>query len=475
MFNLLQGGRRAAETKRTRTVIVCGAGQVGTTIARHLAGEGMAVTVVDSSPDEARRVDEAYDVRGIAGHASHPETLERAGAADADMLIAVTKSDEINMVACQVAYSLFDVPRRIARLRHGGYLGAGASRLYGNAQCPIDVVISPEIEIAQGISRRLRMPGAFDSQALADGRVHLFGVHCDAADCGLVGRRLGELTELLPGIGLMVVALLRDGKPRMPRADETVALGDDLYIVARTRDVPAAMAFLGHRETVARRVLLVGGGSIGLTLAKSLVAEGLCSSLKIIENDAARAAHISRELGPRVLVFKGDALDQGVLREAGAGLAQTVVAMTDDDETNIFTSVLSKREGCKRAIAIVNKTSYQGLIPTLGIDSVVHPDSVSISSILRHVRHRSVSSVYAFREDFGEIVEATAQEGSGLVSGPLRRVVPEGMLVAAVMRADHAVVPHADFTVAPGDRVVLMVSYAALKAAETVMAPGRAA
>ena len=451
-------------------VIVCGAGQVGSTIARHLSSEDADVTVIDSSIEEARRVDESYDVRGIAGHASHPEVLERAGARDADMLVAVTRSDEVNMVACQVAHSLFGVKRRIARLRHHGYLEPMSSGLYGAGQLPIDVVISPEVEVARGIVRRLRAPGAFDMVTLVDDKVKLLGIHCLPPACPIVGVPLARLAETMPEVPLNVLAIIRGGRSFVPRGRDSIQMGDDVYVVTTPDQTDRVMAAFGHREKEARRVVIVGGGNVGLHLAKALEREAPLVSLKVIEHSEQRADQISRELGSNIVVLHGDALDKEVLEEANVRSAETIVAVTNDDETNIFTSVLAKREGCGRAITLVNKTSYEPLLPTLGIDAVVSPNAVTISTILRHVRRGAISALHTLREGFGEVIEAEALPGSRLVYGPLRSVVmPQGMRIGAVVRDAAVVIPDGGFRIRPGDRIVAIVTYRALRKAEAML------
>jgi trk system potassium uptake protein TrkA len=452
-------------------IIVCGAGQVGSTIARHLATEGINVTVVDASPEQARRADESYDVRGIVGHAAHPEVLERAGAHEADMLIAVTRFDEVNMVACQVAHSLFQVRRRIARLRHPGYLDPAARALFAPDQMPIDVIISPEIEVANGIVRRLKTPGAFDTMPLGDGRVQLLGIHCNTGACSMVGRRLSEIPTLLSKPRIVVLGIVREGKGFVPQGHDRIEQGDDVYVVTETEGVDRVMTFFGHEEQVARRIVIVGGGNVGLNLAKRLALGGSTVSLKIIEHNRERAELISHELADLAVVLHGDALDKEMLAEANISSAETIIAVTNDDETNIFTSVLAKREGCQRAITLVNKTSYEPVLPTFGIDTVVSPNSITISSILRHVRHRSVSALYTLREDFGEVIEATAQPDSPLVQGTLREVgLPAGMLVGAVVRRGEVMIPRGESRIEPGDSVIAMVTYAALREAEAMLA-----
>ena len=455
-------------------VLVCGAGEVGTTIARHLATEGVNVTVIDNDPELVRRVDESYDVRGVAGHASHPSTLQKAGARDADMLIAVTRSDEVNMVACQVAYSLFGVKRRIARLRHAGYLEQDRSGLYAAEHLPIDIIISPEIEIAEGIARRLRTPGAFDMAPMADGLVELLGIHTGAADCAVTGRKLSEIAEHGPVDGMSIVALVRRGRCFVPDGEDRIEAGDDVYAIARTDKVDEVMAAFGHREKVARRLIIVGGGNVGLHLARKVHDEAPGVEIKIIEQDRARAEHVSKEFSGAMVVLHGDALDRALLGEARAGSAETIVAVTNDDETNIFTSVLAKQAGCKRAITLVNKRSYESLIPTLGIDSVVNPSAVTISTVLRHVRHGAISALYTLREDFGEVVEAEIMEESRLLRGSIDELgLPHGMKIAAVVRSGKAMIARGDTQLEVGDHVVALVTYSYLRLAEALLGTTR--
>lgn len=257
----------------------------------------------------------------------------------------------------------------------------------------------------------------------------------------------------------------------MPRGQDRIEPGDDVYIVTEPRRVDRIMAFFGHREEVARRVVIVGGGNVGLSLAERLTRTSPAVSLKVVEHGRERAKLVARELGEAAVVLHGDALDKEVLQEANVGSAETVIAVTNDDETNIFASVLAKREGCQRAITLVNKTSYEPILPTLGIDAVVSPNSSTISSILRHVRHRSIAALYSLREDFGEVIEAIAQPGSQLVQGTLRGVgMPVGMLVGAIVHNDEVVIPTGASRVEPGDRVIAMVTYTALRKAEAMLA-----
>ncbi len=455
-------------------VIICGAGQVGSTIARHLGTEGNDVTVIDISEEQVRRVDESYDVRGVVGHASHPGVLEKAGARDADMLIAVTRSDEVNMVACQVAYSLFSVKSRIARLRHAGYLAQDKKGLYAAEHLPIDIVISPEVQIAEGIAHRLRTPGAFDMVPMADGLVELLGVHADVEDCPLIGERLVDLCRGEPIEGMAIVAIVRNGRPFVPDMRDILQLGDDVYVIVPSEQAEQVTAAFGHKEKVAKHVVIVGCGNIGLHLARKLRRESPSIDLKVIEHGRERAEYVARELGSGAIVLQGDALDRETLEEANVSAAETVVAVTNDDETNIFVSVLAKQSGCARSITLVNKRSYESLIPTLGIDAVVSPSAMTVSSVLSHVRQGAISALYTLREDFGEVVEAEINEGSRLLGEPLLNIaLPVGMKIGAVIRDGQVIIAKPETELRQGDRIIALITYSNLRLAEALLGATR--
>jgi trk system potassium uptake protein TrkA len=273
------------------------------------------------------------------------------------------------------------------------------------------------------------------------------------------------------GSGIVVGVIVRNGHAFVPRAEDQVQQGDDVYVITETDRVDRVMAFLGHEAQVARRIVIVGGGNVGLNLATRIARHAPYVSLKMVEHSRERAELISRELRDAAVVIQGDALDKEVLLEANVQSADTIIAVTNDDETNIFASVLAKREGCTRAITLVNKTSYEHVLPALGIDAVVSPSAITISTILRHVRHRSVSALYTLREDFGEVIQATAQEGSRLVKGTLREAgMPDGMLIGAIVRNGEVIIPTSSTRVHPGDSIIAVVAYRALRKAEAILA-----
>ncbi|BBK37281.1 Trk system potassium transport protein TrkA [Allostella sp. ATCC 35155] len=450
-------------------VVICGAGQVGSSIARYLAASGNSVTIIDLSAELIQRLSDTHDVRGIVGHASHPDVLAEAGAEDADMLIAVTHADEVNMVACQVGHALFNVPTKIARIRAQIYQKPEWRRLFDNEHLPIDVIISPEIEVAHAITRRLEVPGAFDVLSMADGLVRVVGVRC-LSDCPIVNTPLRQLTGLFPDLNITIVGIIRDGRPIVPESDETMLAGDEVYFVADTKHVTRAMSAFGHEEQPGRRVVVVGGGSIGLYVAQEIEERFPQVSIKIIELDKQRATEICQHLG-HVVVLNGDGLDTEILEEANIGTAETMIAVTDDDEVNVLSSVLAKRLGAERVVTLINKPSYEPLVTNLGIDAVVNPRSITVSNILQHVRRGRIRAVNTLREGFGEIIEAEAMETSALVGRPLREIdLPDGIIVGAVVRGSTVIIPRGSTVIKTDDRVVLMATSGAVRKVEKMFA-----
>lgn len=448
-------------------VIVCGAGQVGFNIARHLALENNDVTVVDQNPDLVRRVNDTLDATGVFGHASNPDVLEKAGIANADMIIAVTYADEVNMVACQVAHSLFDVPTKIARVRQQSYLQPIYANLFSRDHLPIDVIISPEIEVARAVTRRLQVPGAFEMIPLVDDKVKLIGVRCEET-CPLINTPLRQLTHLFPDLNIVIIGLMRDGNPMMPTADDYMLPGDEVYFVVDSEQVSRAMAAFGHEEAEARRLLIFGGGNIGLFLAQEIEKNHDWVKAKIIEADKDRAESVAGMLD-RTMVINGDVLDPEILEEANASMTETVVAVTNDDETNILSSLLAKRNGVKRAITLINTAAYEPLINSLGIDVIVSPRNITVSTILQYVRRGRIHSVHTLREGFGELIEAEALETSDLVGKPLKEVkLPSGVMLGAIVRDGKMICPRGSTVVEAKDRVVLFASEDVIREVEKI-------
>jgi len=449
--------------------IVCGAGQVGFNIARELATESIGVTVIDMRAELIQKLSDSLDVKAMVGHASEPDVLEAAGAADTDMIIAVTYADEVNMVACQVAHSLFDVPTKIARVRARSYLNPLWSDLFRRDHMPIDVIISPEKEVARAIGRRLTVPGAFDVIPVASDRLRLIGVRCTET-CPVVNTPLRQLTTLFPDLNIVVVGIRRDDRPIVPHGDDQMLNGDDVYFVVDSNQVGRAMAAFGHEEPEARRIVVIGGGNIGLQLAEDIEAAEEGGRVRLIELDKERAEFVAQNCA-RTIVLHGDALDPEILDESGVSRSDTIVAVTDDDEVNILASLLAKRAGAQRAVTLVNKATYAPLMRPLGIDVVVDPRAITVSTILQHIRRGRIHSVHSIGEDFGEIIEAEALETSSLVNVPLREArLPPGVVVAAVVHEGRVDMARGSTTLKVGDRVVLFATKEAIKKVERLFA-----
>ncbi|MCG8492962.1 MAG: Trk system potassium transporter TrkA [Sneathiellales bacterium] len=446
-------------------VIVCGAGQVGSNIARQLAREGNDVTIVDQNPELVQKIGDELDVRAMVGHASHPEMLENAGAPEAEMIIAVTYSDEVNMVACQVAHSLFDVPKKVARIRSQQYLEPMWSDLYSRDHLPIDVIISPEVEVAEAIARRLKVPGAFDTVSFADGLVQVIGVRLDES-CPIVNTPLRQLTELFPDLNIVVVGIYREGKMIVPSSNDQMFPGDEVYFAADIEHVSRAMPLFGHEEQEARNIVIVGGGNIGLHLAQTIEREMKNVSLKLIETSRKRAEFIQEQL-VSAIVLNGDALDPEILSEANVRRAETIVALTNDDEVNILSSLLAKGQGSETAITLINNPVFSNLMTSLGVDVVVDPRATTVSEILRHIRRGRIRGLHSFQDGAAEVVEGEALETSKLVGKELRDVkLPQGTIIGAIMREGKVVIPRGTTIIKPNDRVVIFALSNAVRKVE---------
>ena len=435
-------------------VIICGAGQVGWQIARHLSGERNDVTVVDQDPNLVRRATDSLDVQGIAGFASYPDVLDRAGARDADMVIAATYSDEVNMVTCQVAHSVFGVPRKIARLRAQSYLTAIYSDLYRREHMPIDVVISPEKEVAEAAMRRLAAPAAFDTEDFLDGEAQILGLTIDA-DCPIVNTPLRQLTDLFSTLRAVVVGIRRDGSLFAPEAGDQLFAGDSAYVVCHRNDVRRTLEIFGKFQKKQERVVLVGGGNVGLSVARSLEAGPTRIRAKMIERSR-KIAEFAAEALERTIVLHGDGLDSALLSEAGIERADAVLCVTDDDKTNLLAAVRAKAAGCPMAIALVNDPTLVPLMDPLGIDAYINPRATTVSSILRHIRHGRVRAVYSIGDAEAEVIEAEVLSTSPMAGVRIRDIdFPEGVLVGAVRKGKEVVRATGSLRIDVGDQIVL--------------------
>lgn len=435
-------------------IIVCGAGRVGSQLARRLSDEGNDVTVIDADPGVVRAVSDSFDVRGVAGHASHPDVLARAGAADADMLIAATQLDEVNMMACQVAHSVFSVPRKIARVRAQSYLQEEWGALFRRDHMPIDVVISPEAEVAKVALARLNATAAFETHTFLEGAVQLVGMKLDE-DCAVLNTPLRQLSELFSTLAAQVVAIRRGEKLIVPDPTDQLFAEDSIYVLATRADVNRAMGIFGRESPPARRVVLVGAGNVGLSVAQLLENDPRGMRAKLIERDRDRAEFAVDRLS-RTVVLNGDALDPALLEEAGISEADAMIALTDDDRVNLLSCALGKQAGCPLSIALTNDPVFSHLSTSLNIDAYINPRATTVSTILRHVRRGRIRAVYSIGEGEGEAIEAQVLATSPIAGKRLREATfPSGARVGAVLGRDGVKMPHADLLINEGDLIVV--------------------
>ncbi len=449
-------------------VIICGAGQVGWQIARHLSGEMNDVTVVDNNPDLIRRATEVLDVQGVTGHASYPDVLDRAGARDADMIIAATHSDEVNMVTCQVAHSVFGVSRKIARLRAQSYLEVVYSDLYRREHMPIDVVISPEKEVAGAALQRLAAPSAFDTESFLGGKAELLGLSI-GEDCPVINTPLRQLTELFSTLRAIVVGIRRNGRLFAPSADDQIFVGDDCYVFTDIEDLPRTLEIFGKPQSRQDRIVIIGAGNVGLGVARNLEGRVDKVRVKVIERNLPIAERAADAL-ERTVVLHGDGLDSAILEEAGIANADAVLVVTDDDKTNLLASVRAKEMGCRMAICLVNDPTLVPLMKPLGIDAYINPRATTVSSILRHIRLGRVRWVYSIGDAEAEMIEAQVLGTSSVAGKKISDIdFPEGVLVGGVLKAGVVTKATGATRIDEGDVIVLFAMASDVREVERLL------
>ncbi|HUX80125.1 MAG TPA: Trk system potassium transporter TrkA [Alphaproteobacteria bacterium] len=443
-------------------VVVCGAGQVGFSIARYLSTHDNDVTIIDQSEELINHISGTLDVRGIVGFASHPDVLAKAGLGETDMIIAVTFADEVNMVACQIAHSLFNVPLKIARVRSKSYLNPDWSDLYNPDNMPIDLIISPELEVARAIGRGLDFPGTFEVIPFGDKTIQLVGIRCKAK-APILNTPLRLLEGLFPQLDLSVLFIVRGDSGFIPTGSDQLQENDEVYLLIPQEKFIHAIEAFGFSEQRSQRLLILGGGNVGFCLAEEVETKHPDISLSLIEMDKDRATYVANQL-TRTVVLRGDALDREILREANAKLTNKVVAVTSDDKVNILASLLAKRMGAEQTMALINSSSYSSLVTSLSIDSLISPKALTVSSILQYVRRGRIRTVHSIRDNFGEVIEAEAVGTSSVLGMTVEEInVPRSLIIGAIIRDDQILMPRNDTVIKVHDRVILMVTSAAVK------------
>ncbi|MGB5180068.1 MAG: Trk system potassium transporter TrkA [Gammaproteobacteria bacterium] len=436
-------------------IIILGAGQVGASVAANLASEANDITVVDENPATLQDLQDRLDIRTIQGHASHPDTLVQAGAEDADMIIAVTHSDETNMIACQVAYTLFHTPTKIARVRSVEYLNH--MRLFAQEALPIDVLISPEQLVTDYIQRLIENPGALQVLDFAGGKVQLVAVHAYYGG-PLVGHELRDLKEHMPGIDARVASIFRQGKPITPEGDTIIEADDEVFFVAARKHIRTVMGELRKMDKAVKRVMLAGGGNIGMRLASAI--EG-SYQVKIIERLEDRARMLSETLD-KTIVLLGDAADEELLLEENIENTDVFCALTNDEEANILSAMLAKRLGARKVMSLINRASYVNLVQSGTIDVAISPQQATIGSLLTHIRRGDVVMVHSLRRGAAEAIEAVAhgdRSSSRVVGRAIDEIkLPKGTTIGAIVRGDEVIIAHHDTVIEIDDHVILFLA-----------------
>jgi trk system potassium uptake protein len=443
-------------------IIICGAGRVGFTIAKILSEQGHSITVIDQSSEDIQKIDDTLDVKSIVGKGTYPSILEKANAIDADMIIAVTRNDEINMLICQIAFSIFNVPKKIARIRSQDYLNPKFTKVYNKENLPIDVIISPEIEIAKSLQRKLEAPGSLDNVPFANNKIRLLEILIDV-NCPIKDIKINELTKKFPKLNSNIMGVIRDEKFVLLKKTDVMFKGDKAYVVINALQMNETLAAFGHTEKISNKILIIGGGNIGFNLAKNLEESFDSARVKIIEKDKERAELIASQLN-NTIVINGDALDEEVLLEANLEEVQTVLALTNDDEDNLMVSVLVEKFAKdndeisdKRTMALINKPNYSLLQTSLKIDDFIDPRMNTVSSILKHIHKGTIENAYSILNGEYEIIEAEIIETSELVNKELKNSnLPDEIRIGAILRGDEVIIPRSNFVFKKQDIVVLL-------------------
>jgi len=449
-------------------IIICGAGRVGYTIAKVLSEQNHSITVIDQSSEDIQKINDGLDVKGIVGKATYPSVLEKASASEADMIIAVTKNDEINMLICQIAFSMFKIQKKIARIRSKDYLNPKFSKVYSKENLPIDVIISPEIEIAKSIQRKLEAPGALDNVNFAQNKIRLLEILVNET-CPLVNIPLNELTKKFPKLEANILGVIRNEKFIILKKNDVMKKNDKAYVIINSEQMQQTLLAFGHEEKISKKILIIGGGNIGFNLAKNIEQSFDDARVKIIEKDKARAELIANDLSNSI-VINGNGLDEDVLSEANLDEIETVIALTNDDEDNLMVSVLvEKFSKDKRTMALINKPNYSLLQSSLKIDDLIDPRMNTVSSILKHVHKGTIETAYTILNGEYEVIEAEIIETSELINKELRKSnLPEEIRIGAILRDKDIIIPRSNFVFKKEDIVVFLAKRDQLSVVENM-------
>jgi len=455
-------------------IIICGAGRVGFTIAKLLSEQGHSITVIDQSSEDIQKINDSLDVKSIVGKATYPSILEKANASETDMIIAVTRNDEINMLICQISFSIFNIPKKIARIRSQDYLNPKFTSVYNKENLPIDVIISPEIEIAKSIQRKLEAPGALDNVPFADNQIRLLEILIKD-NCKSINIKFNELTKKHPNLKANIIGINREEKFFIPKKTDSVKKEDKIYVIINSSQMAETLKAFGHEEKISKKILIIGGGNIGYNLAKNIEETLDTVRVKIVEKDKKRAEYLAQELNDTIII-NGNGLDEEILTEANLEESETVLALTNDDEDNLMVSVLvekfakdKKDIDDKRTMALINKPNYSLLQSSLKIDDLIDPRMNTVSSILKHVHKGTIENAYTISNGEYEVIEAEIIETSELINKELKNSnLPEEIRIGAVLRNKKVMIPRSDFVFKKEDRVVFLAKKDSISFVENI-------
>ncbi len=449
--------------------IICGAGRVGYNIAHYISSQGVDVSIIDESKELISKISDGLDVRAFIGHASDPEVLARAGGEDTDIILAVTKDDEVNMLACQIGYSLFGISTKIARLRNPHYLSHEGRKLFSDEHIPIDVVISPEQEVAEHIRRNFSYPGVLEIIPMSGGLINIVGVKCPDS-CPIMNTPLKQLTSLFPELPMRILAIIRGGEFILPKSAEQIFANDEVYFSVDAKAIKRALDCFNVNPPESSSAVIMGGGRVAQYLAELLLETDNIRNVTMIEKDR-EVAYAAAERLPAVTVLNGDILDEDILAEASLSNNDIVACVTDNDEANIFGALLAKNHNVQAVTSIVTSDAYRGIASSLDIGSIIRPSEVTISEILRYVRLGRISAVHSLRSS-AEIIEAEVSDSSSLVGTTLREIKVRGLIAAAIIRGEEVIIPGGNTQFKSGDKVVFITDKKSVRQAEKLFSAG---
>ena len=446
-------------------IIICGAGEVGYSLAKYLASEDLQVTVIDEDSEKLQRMTGNIDVRSITGKTYNPSTLEEAGVIDADLLISVSENDESNIVACEMAKILFKVPNTIARIKEKELLSKKWLDLFSNKGFQIDNIISPENEVANMLARLVAVSGAHDLISFADDKVRLIGLKLDE-NCPVLDTPLKQLTELFPDLNTKIVLMTRGEKVFIPDKMEQLEQNDDIYMIADSNNTKRILSVFGKKLIDSRKIIIIGAGIIAINIAKILEFNDPDAEVTIIENNKEKAEKAAIQL-EKTNVLLGDAVESDIMLEADIANADIVFSVTNSDEINTLVSILAKKSGAKNCYALLNEDKYQPVIPNLDIDGIISPRELTVSRVLKYIRKAIVLDVHEIKDGSAEIIEFQIKEGSSLLGIEIKNSkLPENTYIGAVVRQNKVISVNKDTSLELGDRVIMCLLHDAIQKVE---------